>query len=71
MVLFGLLLVALFGFMALAIDLGRTYVVRTELQNAADAAALVWSSGVILPSVGPMFLSLPDSAALPEPYKAF
>ncbi|RZI43998.1 hypothetical protein EGT07_00780 [Herbaspirillum sp. HC18] len=33
-------LFVLFGFMALAIDLGRTYVVRTELQNAADAAAL-------------------------------
>ncbi len=40
MIMFGLLLVVLFGFMALAIDLGRTYVVRTELQNAADAAAL-------------------------------
>lgn len=33
-------LVALFGFLALVIDLGRTYLVRTELQNAADAAAL-------------------------------
>ncbi len=40
LVMFGLLLVLLFGFMAFAIDLGRTYVVRTELQNAADAAAL-------------------------------
>lgn len=36
----ALSLFVLFGFMALAMDLGRTYVVRTELQNAADAAAL-------------------------------
>lgn len=39
-ILLGLSIFVLFGFMALAIDLGRTYVVRTELQNAADAAAL-------------------------------
>lgn len=39
-ILFGLAIFVLFGFMALAVDLGRTYVVRTELQNAADAAAL-------------------------------
>lgn len=39
-IMFGLSLVVLFGFMALVFDLGRTYVVRTELQNAADAAAL-------------------------------
>ncbi len=39
-IVFTLSLLVLFGFMALAIDLGRTYVLRTELQNAADAAAL-------------------------------
>jgi Flp pilus assembly protein TadG len=39
-IMLGLSIFVLFGFMALAIDLGRTYVVRTELQNAADAAAL-------------------------------
>lgn len=39
-IMFGLSIFALFGFMALVVDLGRTYVVRTELQNAADAAAL-------------------------------
>lgn len=33
--------VALFGFVALAIDLGMLMVARTECQNAADAAALV------------------------------
>jgi Flp pilus assembly protein TadG len=37
---FAISLLVLFGFMALVFDLGRTYVVRTELQNAADAAAL-------------------------------
>lgn len=37
---FALSLLVLIGFMALVFDLGRTYVVRTELQNAADAAAL-------------------------------
>lgn len=40
MIVFGASIFILFGFMALVIDLGRTYVVRTELQNAADAAAL-------------------------------
>ena len=40
MILFAVSMVVLIGFMALVIDLGRTYVVRTELQNAADAAAL-------------------------------
>lgn len=39
-IMFAVSIFVLFGFMALAIDLGRTYVVRTELQNAADAAAL-------------------------------
>ncbi|WP_137719266.1 pilus assembly protein TadG-related protein [Methylobacillus flagellatus] len=39
-IMFGLTVFLLFGFMALAIDLGRAYVVRSELQNAADAAAL-------------------------------
>lgn len=39
-IMLGLSIFVLFGFMALVIDLGRTYVVRTELQNAADAAAL-------------------------------
>jgi hypothetical protein len=33
-------LVILLGFAALALDLGRIYVLRTEMQNAADAAAL-------------------------------
>lgn len=39
-IVLGLSIFVLFGFLALVIDLGRTYVVRTELQNAADASAL-------------------------------
>jgi len=39
-IMFALSLVVLFACMGIALDLGRLYVVRTELQNAADAAAL-------------------------------
>ena len=40
MVLMAFALVSLIGFMGLAIDVGYVLVVRNELQNAADAAAL-------------------------------
>lgn len=40
LILTVLFLVVLLGFAALALDLGRLYVLRTEMQNAADAAAL-------------------------------
>lgn len=40
MILFAVSLVALLGFVALAVDLGTLYVRKSELQNAADAAAL-------------------------------
>jgi Flp pilus assembly protein TadG len=40
MVLTALAIVALIGFAALAIDIGHLYVVKNELQNAADAGAL-------------------------------
>lgn len=33
-------IIILIGFAALALDLGRLYVLRTEMQNAADAAAI-------------------------------
>lgn len=36
----GLALAVLIGIVGLALDLGRMYVVKTELQNAADACAL-------------------------------
>jgi Flp pilus assembly protein TadG len=37
----GVCLIALFGFVALAVDLGILAVSRTQCQNAADVAALV------------------------------
>lgn len=40
LILFALCLVVLIGFAGLVIDLGATYVGKTELQNAADASAL-------------------------------
>lgn len=40
MILFGLTMVVLIGFAGLAIDLGRAFVIKTELQNAMDACAL-------------------------------
>lgn len=40
MILFGLTMVVLIGFAGLAIDLGRFFVIKTELQNAMDACAL-------------------------------
>jgi Flp pilus assembly protein TadG len=39
-VMAGISIVVLVGFLALVIDLGHVYVAKTELQNAADAAAL-------------------------------
>jgi hypothetical protein len=36
----ALSLVVLVGFMGLALDIGHLYIVKTELQNSADAAAL-------------------------------
>jgi hypothetical protein len=39
-VLFGGLVLVLTGFAVLAIDVGRIYIVRSELQNVADASAL-------------------------------
>lgn len=39
-VMFGLTLVMLIGFAGLAIDLGRFFVIKSELQNAMDACAL-------------------------------
>jgi hypothetical protein len=40
MVLFGGLILVLTGFAVLAIDVGRVFIVRGELQNVADSAAL-------------------------------
>ena len=40
-------LLTLLGFAALAIDVGYLFVVRNELQNAADAAALAGAGKLI------------------------
>ncbi len=39
-IIVGLMMVVFIGFAALAVDIGHLYVVRNELQNAADAGAL-------------------------------
>lgn len=39
-VLFALLLVTVLGFTALTVDVGRVYLAKAEMQNAADSAAL-------------------------------
>lgn len=46
-VMVALLLVVFVGFAAMAIDIGRLLVVRNELQNAADAAALAGASNLV------------------------
>ncbi|MFA7534960.1 MAG: pilus assembly protein TadG-related protein [Desulfuromonadales bacterium] len=48
MVLFGLLIVVLVSFGALAVDIGHLAVVRNELQNAADAGALAGAAVLYL-----------------------
>lgn len=42
--IFGLMLVVLIGFAGLAIDLGRFFVIKSELQNGVDACALAAAS---------------------------
>ena len=48
--LFAVVLVALMGFSALVVDVGSIYLARTELQNAADIAAL--AAACDLPTAG-------------------
>ena len=43
-IMFGLMLAVLIGFAGLAIDLGRFFVIKSELQNAMDACALAAAS---------------------------
>ena len=49
-VIVGLSIVVMVGVLALVFDLGRMFVAKTELQNAADACALAAAGG--LPPVG-------------------
>lgn len=53
LVWFAVLLPLLLGFAALAIDLARLNLVRVELQNAADAAALAGARSIIGAATGP------------------
>ena len=39
-ILIAVMLIALFAFLAFAVDLGNVYVTRSQLQSAADSAAL-------------------------------
>jgi hypothetical protein len=45
--LYGLLVVVLFGFAAFAVDTSYMHLKRTRLQNAADAAVLAGASGLL------------------------
>ena len=47
MVIVALAMTALFGFLALAIDLGMLYAARSDAQRAADAAALAGASAFL------------------------
>ena len=47
-VIVAMLLIVFFGFTALAIDIGHLYVVRNELQNAADAGALAGAENLFI-----------------------
>lgn len=49
-VIAGLLLTVLLGFVGLALDLGNLIVTKTKMQNAVDAAVL--GGGLLLPSTG-------------------
>src|SRR5665648_735652 len=46
-ILFALLLPVLIGFAGLAVDIGHMYVVKGQLQNAADAGALAGARGLV------------------------
>lgn len=46
LVVVAIMLVVLIGFAALVIDIGKLYKTRSELQNAADSAALAGASGL-------------------------
>jgi len=52
LVIFGILLIVLIGFTALAIDVGRWYTVRSELSKAVDAAAIAGAKNISNPYLG-------------------
>ena len=52
MVLFGIALAVLIGFLGIVVDLGRLFVTKTELQTAMDACALA-AAAELRPSLNP------------------
>lgn len=51
LILFGLTLLALVGFLALGIEVGRWFLVRAELSKAVDAASLIGARNISNPYV--------------------
>ncbi|MES3022675.1 MAG: pilus assembly protein TadG-related protein [Pseudomonadota bacterium] len=62
-VVFGLMLVAVIGFVGIALDLAHVYARRTEMQNLADAAALAAARELDGTSVGAAAAALKASEA--------
>ena len=64
-IIVGLSIAAMVGFAGLAIDAGRLYVTKTELQNAADACALAASFELNgAPTIPPANFALAENAGL-------
>ncbi|HEU0201096.1 MAG TPA: pilus assembly protein TadG-related protein [Burkholderiaceae bacterium] len=64
-IIVGLTLAVLIGFAGLALDLGRLYVNKSELQNAADACALAAARELACdPTAGPCPASYLESAEM-------
>ena len=62
-VLVALMLVVLMGFTSLAVDLAFGLVVRNELQNAADAAALAGAGWLYRDGAAPNWVAATDAAS--------
>jgi len=52
LIIFAILLIVLIGFVALAVDVGRWYNVRSELSKAVDAAAIAGAKNISNPHLG-------------------
>lgn len=57
LVLFGILLVVLIGFCALAMEAGYWYMVRAELSKSVDAGAMAGAKNISNPYVDPLVLA--------------
>ena len=61
LVLFGIALAVLIGFLGIVVDLGRLFVTKTELQTAMDACALA-AAAELRPGLNPPDLSAVNRA---------